>query len=299
VKIKTRGPRNDSKMPPRVIIAILIGLFLLLSGPPAQSQSKTRAPIPEVPFELIQNQIVFQVKVGGKGPFNMVLDTSADLSAVDSATAKELGAAGRLSQLELGGLTVKDLPVGSVDLSKITALTGKPIQGVLGYSFLKDRIIQIDYPASKIRFFSESPYPGILDAANTVNRSGVAFRYDEGVLIDSVFINNLKVRAILDTGSIDMFALTPEGAAMLGLEAEGRQNKGDSANSETEKESMVLLKSVRLGRLSIDSAVAMLWPPGSGHDKKKFQVSIGNDFFKDFIMTFDFRGKIVVFERVE
>jgi hypothetical protein len=94
-----------------------------------------------------------------------------------------------------------------------------------------------------------------------------------------------------------MFALTPEGAATLGLEAEARQNKGESGD--TEKESMALLKSVRLGRLSVDSAVATLWPPGSGHDKKKFQVSIGNDFFKDYIMTFDFRGKIVVFERVE
>jgi Aspartyl protease len=283
------------------MLAVLIGLFLLLSGHQAQSQSKNRAPIPEIPFELIQNQVVLQAKVGGKGPFNLLVDTSADLSAIDSATARELGlaATGRLSQLELGSLTVKDLPVGTVDLSKMAAKIGKPIHGVLGYNFLKDRIVQIDYPGAKIRFLAESPYPVILNAPNTVNQIGVAFRYDEGVLIDSIFINSQKMRAILDTSSSDMFALTPEGVAMLGLETEGRDNKGESRGDDEKENPMGLLKSVRLGRLSVDSAAATLWPPGSGHDKKKFQVSIGNDFFKDFIMTFDFRGKIVVFERVE
>ena len=54
-----------------------------------------------------------------------------------------------------------------------------------------------------------------------------------------------------------------------------------------------------MGRLSIDSAPATFWLPGTGHDKKKFQVNIGNGFFKDFIVTFDFRGKVVVLERVE
>jgi hypothetical protein len=51
--------------------------------------------------------------------------------------------------------------------------------------------------------------------------------------------------------------------------------------------------------LTIEGAPATFWLPNTGHDKKKFQVNIGNGFFKDFIMTFDFRKKIVVFERVE
>ena len=46
-------------------------------------------------------------------------------------------------------------------------------------------------------------------------------------------------------------------------------------------------------------AQATFWLPETGHDHKKYQVDIGNDFFKDFLMTFDFRGKIVVFEQVE
>jgi len=29
----------------------------------------------EVPFEFVHNQIVVQVKIDGKGPFNMLIDT--------------------------------------------------------------------------------------------------------------------------------------------------------------------------------------------------------------------------------
>lgn len=36
-----------------------------------------------MPFEFIRNEIVVQVKVNGKGPFNMMLDTGTDPSAID------------------------------------------------------------------------------------------------------------------------------------------------------------------------------------------------------------------------
>jgi hypothetical protein len=193
----------------------------------------------------------------------------------------------------------KEVSAGAIDLKKLAAKLERPIQGVLGYSFLKDRIVQIDYPASKIRFYTESPYPGIQNSPNTVNKIAVAFRYDGGVLIDSVFINGQKVKATLDTGSSEAFALTPEAVAILGLEeAEqgGPAAKSVGYNGEYESKSGVL-KSVRIGRLSVESAPAAFWPAGTGHDKKNFQVNIGNGFFKDFLLTFDFRGKMVVFEK--
>lgn len=282
-------------------------------------QSKT-APV-EVPFEFIANQVIVEVKIAGKGPYYMLMDTDTDPSAIDLTTAKELGlglgaksypASGggteanvfqltRLPTVELGTVMAKDVVAGAIDLSKLSAKLGRPIQGVLGYSFLKDRIIQIDYPEAKIRFYNESPYPGIQTAPNTVNKIALAFRYEDGVLVDSVFINGLKMKATLDTGSSGTFSLTPEAVSDLGLEEQAKSGEGEKSvgyNGEYESKSG-LLKSVRMGRLSIDSAPAAFWSPGTGHDKKKFQVNIGNGFFKDFIMTFDFRAKLVVFERVD
>jgi predicted aspartyl protease len=275
----------------------------------------------EISFELVHNEIVVQVKIAGKGPFRMLLDTDTDPSALDVITAQELGlvqgsksypASGggndanvfhltRLPVVEIGNLSVREVQAGTINLAKLSAKMGVPIHGILGYSFLRDRIIQIDYPASKIRFFTESPYPRILNAPNTVNTLAASFHYDDGVLIDSVFVNGQKMKATLDTGSSGTFALTPEAITMLGLQDEARDGETEEFvgyNGAYQSKTGVL-KSVRLGRLSVDTTPATFWLPGTGHDKKKFQINIGNGFFKDFVMTFDFRGKIVVFEKVE
>src|SRR5205823_11916695 len=96
-------------------------------------------------------------------------------------------------------------------------------------------------------------------------------------------------------------SLTPEAASLLGLAESAQDGKGQTSvgyNGEYESKSAVL-KSVRLGRYAAESVPATLWPPNSGHDKKRFQVNIGNGSFQDFILTFDFPKKIVVFERVD
>ncbi|MFN2577066.1 MAG: aspartyl protease family protein [Pyrinomonadaceae bacterium] len=300
---------------------ITVAMFSLLFSAAYAFPQSGKTPV-EVPFEFVAHQIIVQVKIGGKGPFNMLIDTDTDPSAIDSATARELGldvgtrgsvAAGggteknvtystRLPAVEIGAVSARDVVAATIDLRKLAERIGKPIYGVLGYSFLKDRIIQIDYPNLKIRFFAESPYPRIELAPNTVNTIALPFHRDDGnLIIDSVFINNEKVRATLDTGSSSSFILTPEAVAILGLDeqaGEGKTSTSVGYNGEYGNKTG-LLKSVRLGRFSAESVPATFWLPNTGHDKKTFQVNIGNAFFEDFILTFDFRGKIVVFERVD
>src|SRR6266550_1780352 len=311
-------------MSPNRIIAQWIfafGFMLLLSSAAEFGYAQSRSAPIEVPFEFVANQIIVQVKIAGKGPYSMLLDTDTDPSAIDLATAREFGlrldsrsfpASGggtearlvqltRLSTVELGAVVAKDVAAAGIDLTKLAAKLGRPIHGVLGYSFLKDRIVQIDYAASTIRFYTVTPYFGIQNSANTVDKIAMAFRYDDGVIIDMVYINGEKLKATLDTGSSGTFALTPEAVATLGLE-EAEQNgpveKSVGYNGEYESRSG-LLKSVRIGRLSLEGAPVIFWSPKTGHDKKNFQANIGNGFFKDYLMTFDFRGKIVVFEKPE
>ena len=300
-----------------------IGLILVLTCGAGLAQSVKQTPKPpvEVPFEFEHNQIILQVKIVGKGPFNMLLDTNTDPSAIDAATARELGllvgakgatAIGggiekntvypaQLPIVELGAITAKDIAAATVDLTRLGERIGKPIHGVLGYSFLKDRIVQIDYPNQKLRFFTESPYPRIQLGPNTVNIIAFPFRYEDGeMMIESVFVNNEKMRATLDTGSSGTFSLTPEAVAQLGLEEQGRDDEDESVGYNGAFKSKIgTLKAVRMGKLSVDSAQATFWLPGTGHDHKKFQVNIGNGFFKDFMVTFDFKNKMVVFERMD
>jgi predicted aspartyl protease len=308
----------------RSVLKLTIALIFVLAwcnAGLAQAAKQAAKPPVEVPFEFEHNQIILQVKIAGKGPFNMLLDTDTDPSAIDMATARELGlvvggkgatASGggtetntvypaRLPNVEVGAVTAKDIAAATVDLTRLSERIGRPIHGVLGYNFLKDRIVQIDYPNQKLRFFTESPYPRIKFGPNTVNIIAFAFRYEDGdVMIDSVFVNNEKMQATLDTGSSGTFSLTPDAVAQLGLEEQGRDNEDESVGYNGGFKSKIgTLKSVRMGKLSIDSAQATFWLPGTGHDNKKSQVNIGNGFFKDFMMTFDFKNKMVVFERVD
>ncbi len=298
--------------------SLVIGVAGLASAANAQAQ---KPPI-EVPFEFIHNEIVVQVKIAGKGPFNMLVDTDTDPSAIDASSARELGlsigsngspASGAgtevntvfpttLPTVELGSLTAKQVAAATIDMSRISERIERKIHGVLGFSFLKDRIIQIDYANLKLRFFAESPYPRIQLAPNTVNTIAMTFKREGGdVIIDSVFVNNQKMRATLDTGSSGSFSLTPEAVGLLGLEdqaADGQTETSVGYNGRYERKTGIL-KSVRMGRYAAEGVQAAFLPPKTGFDNKPFQVNIGNAFFQDFLMTFDFKNKIVVFERVD
>src|SRR6185503_10707693 len=191
----------------------------------------------EVPFDFVRNEIIVQVKVDGKGPFNMMLDTGTDPSVIGLATVKELGlklsSAGgpvsgggtdknhayetKLPLVEAGGLTVKNVSAVALDLSKMSERLGKPLAGVLGHSLLNGRIVQIDYPNHVVRFYSKSPFT---NADKQAKRTVLRFRYDDNVLIDDVFVNGKKMVGNLDTGSSGSFNLTPAAVSYLGLEEE-------------------------------------------------------------------------------
>ena len=310
--IRKRNPAPTSIR----LLGVFLAAFWTVSAT-AQSPKSV-----EVPFEFVHNQIVVQVKIGGKGPFRMLLDTNTDPSAIDAATANELGLqvgskgytasgggteqntihATRLQNVEVGGVVVKEVAAATIDLTKLSQKMGTTIQGVLGYTFLKDRIVQIDYPNSKLRFYAESPYPAIQNAPNAVNAAAFTLRREDGeVIIDPVYVNDQRMKATLDTGSSGTFSMTPEAVAALGLKPQaGDAGSLTSAGYNGEYQSQSgILKSVRLGRLAVESVPAQLWLPGTGFDKRKFQISIGNGFFQDFMVTFDFKNKLVVLEKVD
>lgn len=129
----------------------------------------------------------------------MLLDTDTDPSGIDSALARELDLkltstgqrasgggtdvnlvyATRLPLVEIGAVTAKGLAAASINLTKLGEKLGKPIHSVLGYSFMKDRIVQIDYPAGKVRFYTRSPFPA--NVQSTATRTVIPFRYEDEV----------------------------------------------------------------------------------------------------------------------
>ena len=290
-------------------------LMLWLLVPQANGQQQ----VVEVPFDFVRNEIIVQVKVNGKGPFNMMLDTGTDPSAIDLATAKELGlklspAGGPVSRggtdknlayetklplVETGSLTVKNLSAVAIDLSKVGERLGKPLHGVLGHSLLNGRVVQIDYANHVVRFYSQSPFTKADKKVNTVKRTVLRFRYNDNVLVDDVFVNGKKMIGNLDTGSSGSFDLTPAAVSFLGLEEEVKRAQVSTSvgyNNVSENREGKVSK-VTIGGISVDEPSVTFFGKGTGRDKEPWGVNIGNVFLKDFVVTIDYRSKLVTLEK--
>ena len=297
-----------------IVRALTLCLWLVTASFCCFAQSKTS--VIEIPFEFYKNEIILQVNVNGKGPFNMMLDTGTDPSGVDLATAKELGLKlhplgkeitgggtdsnvayyTQLRLVEVGTFTVKNVDALAFDLSKISERLGKPLHGVLGHSVLNGRIVQIDYPNRIVRFYAQSPFS---NATNTSKRTVLPFRYADNVLVDDVSVNGKKMVGNLDTGSSGRFHLTPAAVSFLELEEEVSRApvstdvgfKGVAQNRQGK------VHNVTIGGISIDEPDVIFFGKGTGRDKKPWGINIGNEFFKDFVVTFDYRKKLIALER--
>lgn len=111
--------------------------------------------------------------INGKGPFNFIFDTGASLTIIEkqaaeklgfssdaSATREAVGAGGAVvaSLLNVGSTKIddveaKDIQAAVVDLSNV-AKCGciARLAGIIGYNFLKDYRVIIDYPKQEIYF---------------------------------------------------------------------------------------------------------------------------------------------------
>ena len=298
----------------RVTHFLLCCLLVSLGISVARADGKQQ--VVEVPFEFYRNEIILQVKVNGKGPFNMMLDTGTDPSAVDLNTAREMGLKLRplgkpgsgggtdvnltyyteLPLVEVGGLRVKTVEALALDLSKISQRLGKPLHGVLGHSLLNSRVVQIDYPNRVVRFYSQSL---ISKAANTPRRTVLSFRYVDNVLLDDVLVNGKKVVANLDTGSSGTFDLTPAAVSYLGLDEDFERApvSTDVGYNGVSQNRQGKVNSVIVGGISVDAPAVIFFGKGTGRDKKPWGINIGNGFLKDFVVTIDYRSKLVTLER--
>jgi predicted aspartyl protease len=287
------------------------------------SFAQVKPPVIEIPFDFYRNEIILQVKVNGKGPFNMMLDTGTDPSTIELNTARELGlkliplgsppvgggTAPRmvygvyLPSIEVGGevgvLAANKVEAVAIDMSKISERLGKPLHGVIGHSVLRGRIVQIDYPNRVVRFYSRSPFASAGKQSNTAKRSVVPFRYVDNVLIDDVFVNGKKMVGNLDTGSNGMFDLTPAAVALLGMEEEVKQSlaSSDVGYNGVSDNKKGKLTNVTIGGISVDAPEVVFFGKGTGRDKKPWGINIGNVFLKDFVVTIDYRRKLVTLER--
>lgn len=152
-----------------VVLMLLISIFNRRSFAQEKTDRKDQQATmqAEISFRLggpSKPVILIPALINGKGPYQFALDTGAGQTVLSSELADELalkqgekkeafGAGGKVSvsmsvvdSIAIENAKVESLSVVITDLSLLRMATGEKLDGILGYNYLRNFRVPIDYP---------------------------------------------------------------------------------------------------------------------------------------------------------
>jgi len=239
------------------------------------SASKTMAASLETPFNFIRSEINIEVSIKGK-VLNAILDTGVDPSVIDITDATLLGLkVDRSVSGEAGGfgdrrgatvfpatiegLTIRGRSFAAFDaLASDTSSYSSPdqpkIDAVLGYSFLSDKIVLIDYVAHELAILDS---PGAAQASVRACRAHWRIplkTFESYPVIPGFRFGYATGPVTLDTGSSGGIGLLPAALELAGVR-DSLVDQGASirrgARGESKVETYVLNQPVGFGPFTL------------------------------------------------
>jgi Aspartyl protease len=298
------------------VLVIPLGMILLgLGGDTAFGQTL------RVPFDFSQSEIGVDVTVNGE-PLYILLDTGVDPSAIDLHRAEALhlkidrSAGGDVSGVGntdrptafptiIQGFAISGHKFGNFDalasdLSALSANYGRRVDGFIGYSFLRDKIILIDYPARTL-YVLDRP-----SAATPVTKScrekwSAPMQLLEGEnwpLIPQLRLGDAVISATLDTGSSGSITLYQDALDMPGVRSalvqKGEVKSGGFLGEEKNRE-YIFNKPVGFGHFELPAGGAVTLRNVKGSSSNL--ANVGNKLFASIglKMMLDYRHRTMTF----
>jgi hypothetical protein len=189
-------------------------------------------PAQEIPFVFERNQILVTARIEQRGSFGCLVDTGANPSVIDLALARsfELRLSEQAGTAEgIGDEHVKvyatemNAGVGdaagsrfaavAVDLAPLSKTFGRPIDCILGQSWLATRVVEFDYPRRVLRLGASRR------SAGDCHTMPMRFWMDDDLMpLVTIQVNGRDVPVSLDTGSSTTLRLFPLEARAAGIE---------------------------------------------------------------------------------
>jgi hypothetical protein len=275
----------------------LVALFLIVFWPALLPAQAAPSPLGEFAFESRSGLMWVKVSVAQSTvPLNFLLDSGAGVSVINLPTAKTLGmklgqrvdvkgvgssAEGFWPQRLQATASGVELPKEclAVDLAELSKVCECGVDGLLGADFFKDRVVQVDFGARKIRLLASSAVTG--------EAGVVKLKVNRDVLLASVAVNDGKPQWLrVDTGCTSALQWVTGGRKTAA------QNTGVSVGL-TELNIPTTTTTVKLGSMIFDSV------PTGLHQKPIFSGEaglLGNGLLTRFErVTFDTKaGKLVL-----
>lgn len=275
-----------------------------------------------VQFLVSRSQILVPVQIGDEKEARwFLLDTAVDPSVIDeslleldgvelvSDETQEAEGAGdgkglsirlaRVNRYAVGDWSMFTLEVVAADLSGFGGSLGQELAGILGYSFLKDKIVRVDYGNTRLDLASNrAVLPGQTDVCPEAHTVPLRFMSSADLIpVVDLLINDQELRVTLDTGSSLGVQIYDSAVSRLGLESirdEAEASSITGARGQAEIRTATL-DHVVLG--SFDENDVPVSFSGRQHNPAERQGNIGNRFLGRFLLTLDYVEGLVVFER--
>ncbi|MDR3697961.1 aspartyl protease family protein [Mucilaginibacter sp.] len=287
------------------LLPALSCLFFLLMGLNCYSQNK---PVFSIPFQLIDNRPFIEVKIK-QHTFHFVLDCGADYG-LNTTTAQILGldlghksmqggAGAKLAEtwqtivdtIKIGPVNVIKNSFRVIDFSEIINGLHLPyMDGVIGYTFMKDYAVQFDYRNNVINFYNsyKGPYP-------------LPFTYFYGSVPEfAAEIDENKAIVIVDTGDRTGFTLLNHFAVKTGIIK--NYHLSDTTITGYGLGGPIYARTFILNKLAIANIKAVNVPSripmlktGAFADTN-IDGSIGGGVLKQYKFTIDYKKQLLYFE---
>jgi hypothetical protein len=275
-----------------------------------------------VPFDFSRHAIGLDVSVRGNALY-MILDTGVDPSVIDTARAEALGlkidrsqsgeASGEgdaksavvfpatIDGLDIAGRGFAPFDALTSDMTTLSQHYGRTLDGVIGYSFLNDRIVLIDYAKTTLGILDA---PG--DAAPVVSRCAkhwsIALQTlpDDNIPIVADFrFGSATAPISLDTGSNGGISLFPKALELAGLHAALMENGKTvyaGARGESSTKTYILREPVGLGPFTLPAGQLVTLRPTQDAGNTR-AANIGNQLFAamKLKLLLDYKSRAVTF----
>lgn len=270
----------------------------------------------KIPFELSNNLVLLQAQVNVSQPLWFIFDTGANASIIDAQLVKELKLrAGRKAQgsasggaieaelipgvsLALPGVKVFNQTVAALPINGISPMFGKSIGGIIGYDFLKQFVVEVDYDAKVMNLFAPAGYeyrrsgdivpikfinkkPFVIGKLKLEGRDAIAgtFMIDTGAN-EAMTVNSPFVRA-----NQILKSLTRIKQANLG-------GLGGAAKSITAR-----VENIQLGRFVIIKPLVSFSQAAEGSDAlANYAGVLGGEIFRRFTLILDYSRQRIILE---
>lgn len=217
-----------------------IAFFVVLAW--ASGGGLVQGQVLRVPFDFSQSEIGIDARVNGE-PFYVLIDTGVDPSAIDLQRAETLhlkidrnGGGGMsgfghtdqptayptvVTGFAISGHKFANFAALTGDFSALSAAYGRHVDAFIGYSFLKDKIILIDYPGRTLYLLDRPSEAKSVSKGCRMkwNSRMPLLQGEDWPLIPQLRLGHAVISATLDTGSSGSITLYPGALDIPGVRA--------------------------------------------------------------------------------